>query len=138
MEACVVFCRAKKPPKKRGKVLLIDAVNEVARQRTMSFLRPEHQGRIEATYEAFADEEGFAKVATLEEIAAQGFSLSIPLYVKRQSVSSTTGSDAHTLSEAWVAWEDSARAFWIEMDAVVDMLDGLVADDREPAAVANG
>ncbi len=138
MEACVVFCRAKKPPKKRGKVLLIDAVNEVARERATSFLRPEHQERIESAYAAFADEEGFAKVATLEEIAAQGFSLSIPLYVKRQSASSTTASDARTLSEAWVAWEDSGRAFWIEMDAVVDMLDGLVAEDPDLAEVANG
>lgn len=138
MEACVVFCRAKKPPKKRGKVLLIDAVNEVARERAMSFLRPEHQQRIESAYAAFADEEGFAQVVTIEEIAAQGFSLSIPLYVKRQSGSSTTVSDIRMLCEAWVAWEHSGRAFWIEMDAVVDMLDGLVAEDPDLAEVANG
>ena len=138
MEACVVFCRAKKPPKKRGKVLLIDAVNEVARERATSFLRPEHQQRIEAAYAAFADEDGFAKVATLEEIVGQGFSLSIPLYVKRQSASSVTASDARTLSEAWLAWETSGRTFWVEMDAVVDMLDGIVADEPDLVEVANG
>jgi len=131
MEACVVFCRSKKTPKKRGKVLLIDAVNEVARERAMSFLRPEHQQRIEAAYAAFADEEGFAKVAMIEEIAAQGFSLSIPLYVKRKTAatSATEASHAPTLREAWDAWEDSGRTFWTEMEAVVDLLDGLVGDE---------
>jgi type I restriction enzyme M protein len=132
MEACVVFCRTRKPPERRGRVLLIDAVNEVARERAMSFLKPEHQARIEAAYAAYGDEEGFAKVATLEEIAAQGFSLSIPLYVKRPTTpSGAAGEGAPTLREAWDAWETSGRAFWTEMDAVVDMLDGLVADEPE-------
>ena len=98
----------------------------------MSFLKPEHQARIEAAYAAYGDEEGFAKVATLEEIAAQGFSLSIPLYVKRPTTpSGAAGEGAPTLREAWDAWETSGRAFWTEMDAVVDMLDGLVADEPE-------
>jgi type I restriction enzyme M protein len=138
MEASVVFCRAKKPSKKRGKVLLIDAANEIARERATSFLRPEHQQRIEGAYEAFADQDGFAKVATLEEISAQGFSLSIPLYVKRQNAFSARTSDARTLSEAWVEWDTSSRVFWVEMDGAVDMLDGLVAEDPGLPEVSNG
>ncbi|KYF82480.1 DNA methyltransferase [Sorangium cellulosum] len=130
MEACVVFCRSRKPPKRRGRVLLIDAVNEVARERAASFLKLEHQARIEAAYAAYAGEDGFAKVATIDEIAAQGFSLSIPLYVKRASASNTP---AQTLSEAWAVWEGSSRAFWTDMDAVVDMLDGLVGEEQEAA-----
>ncbi len=135
MEACVVFCRSKKPARKRGKVLLIDAVNEVARSRATSFLRPEHQARIAAAYAKFSDEEGFAKVSTLERIAAQGFSLSIPLYVKRMPVH-TTGANGpqSSLREAWEGFEDSGRTFWTEMDAVVELLDGLV-DGEE---LANG
>lgn len=132
MEACVVFCRSKKPAKRRGQVLLIDAVNEVARERAASFLKPEHQARIEAAYAAFRDEEGFAKVATTAEIEAQSFSLSIPLYVKRQAANATTnGAAAPTLRESWDAWESSGRTFWTQMDAVVDMLDGLVGDAGE-------
>ena len=133
MEACVVFCRSKKQPKRRGKVLLIDAVNEVARERAVSFLKPEHQARIEAAYAAYTDEPGFAKVATTDEIAAQGFSLSIPLYVKRPSAGSSTkeGDAPVTLREAWDAWESSGRTFWTQMDEVVDMLDGLVGNEAE-------
>jgi type I restriction enzyme M protein len=136
MEACVVFCRSKKPSKRRGKVLLIDAVNEVARERAMSFLKPEHQERIEAAYKAFADEEGFAKLATREEIAEQGFSLSIPLYVTRRgSAANNKREERPSLRQAWETWEASGREFWTQMDAVVDLLDGLVVDE---AQVTNG
>lgn len=45
MEACIVICRTSKPPERRGKVLFINAVGEVARERSTSFLKPEHQER---------------------------------------------------------------------------------------------
>ncbi len=108
-------------------------MNEVARERAVSFLKPEHQARIEAAYAAYTDEPGFAKVATTDEIAAQGFSLSIPLYVKRTSAGSSTkeGDAPVTLREAWDAWESSGRTFWTQMDEVVDMLDGLVGNEAE-------
>lgn len=128
MEACVVVCRTVKPAPRRGKVLLIDAVNAVARERAVSFLKPEHQARIENAYTAFVDDPGFAKVMAREEIAAHGWSLSIPLYVKRLSPAAPIG-EAATLGETWRAWEASGRTFWIEVDTVVDMLNGLVGED---------
>jgi type I restriction enzyme M protein len=134
MEACVVFCCAKKPPTKRGKVLLIDAVNEVARERAMSSLRPEHQERILTAYHAYADDEGFAKIATLENIAAFDFSLSIPLYVKRKPAA-IEAQGAHgsrpSLREDWGEWEASSQDFWSQMDSAVELLDGLVGENVE-------
>jgi type I restriction enzyme M protein len=130
MEACVVFCRSRKSEERSGKVLLIDAVAEIARERAMSFLRPEHQNRIAGAYATYADEEGFAAVATLEAIAANDFSLSIPLYVKRKANGATKGDgQPATLQEAWQAWEASGQEFWQQMDGVVAMLDGLM--DKE-------
>ena len=137
MEACVVFCRSRKPPKKRGKVLLIDAVSEVTRERAVSFLRPEHQDRIENAYQAFGDEEGFAKVATTEEIAGQAYSLSIPLYVKRKTAPAPTHGSP-SLKEAWGAWESSGRAFWAEMDSAFDMLNALTNERAKLVEAANG
>ncbi len=124
MEACVVVCRSRKPPERQGKVLFIDAVNEVARERAMSFLRPEHQQRIESAYAAFSDLPEFARVATLADIAAQDHSLSIPLYVKR-SAANGRDSDSRSLAELWAAWEQDGRVFWEEMDALVEMLDSM-------------
>ncbi len=142
MEACIVFCRSRKPTNRRCKVLLIDAVNEIARDRTVSFLRPEHQQRIESAYRTFANEEGFARVATAEEIAGHDFSLSIPLYVKRVAGNVTgEASERQTVpspSETWTAWEQCARVFWTQTQEVVDLLDGLVGDDTERSKAANG
>ncbi|MBK1725060.1 type I restriction-modification system subunit M [Thiocystis violacea] len=131
MEACVVVCRARKPPERQGRVLFIDAVNEITRERAYSYLKPAHQQRIAAAYDAFADEPGFAKAATLEEIAANGHSLSIPLYVKRHTANSAPA-DTRTLAEVWADWEQDGRAFWQQMDALVETLDGLTVEgDRE-------
>jgi type I restriction enzyme M protein len=133
MEACVVICRTNKPVERRGKVLLIDAVHEVARERSMSYLKPEHQQRIADAYAAFADEPGFAQAVDRETIAAQGYSLSIPLYVKRSSNGNGAGADSgasggadhHSLRQVWNEWEQQGRVFWEEMDELVNMLDEL-------------
>ncbi len=132
MEACVVICRSQKTPERQERVLLIDAVNEIARERAMSLLRPEHQARIVNAYLGFTDEPGFATVATLDEIARQDFSLSIPLYVKCASNGSHGADPAHaSLPALWAAWEQEGRAFWQEMDALVEMLDTLVDTPAE-------
>ena len=110
MEACVVVCRSRKPPERQGRILFIDAVAAVARERAQSFLREAHQRRILADYHAFADEPGFARVATAAEIAGQEYSLSIPLYVKRTlNGAGQRASETATLPALWAEWEQSAR-----------------------------
>jgi type I restriction enzyme M protein len=81
MEACVVICRTAKPKARKNKILLINAVNEVTRERAQSFLTDDHIERIVQAYEQFKDEPGFTRVATLEEVRAKDGNLSIPLYV---------------------------------------------------------
>ena len=82
MEACVVICRASKPSERLGRFLFIDAVKEIARERAYSFLKPEHQQRIANAYHTFTDQPGFCRIAGLEQIAANGYNLSMSLYVK--------------------------------------------------------
>jgi len=48
MEACVVICRTAKPKARKGRILFINAVNEVTRERAQSFLTDEHIERIVA------------------------------------------------------------------------------------------
>ena len=130
MEACVVICRSRKPDTRRRRVLFIDAINAVARERAQSFLKPEHQQHILTAYQTFADEPGFARVADLSEIAAQDYSLSIPLYVKRTAVANGAHPAATaTLPELWADWEQEGRVFWLEMDGLVEMLDGINRED---------
>ncbi|MEQ8536439.1 MAG: N-6 DNA methylase [Coleofasciculus sp. D1-CHI-01] len=88
-------------------------------------MKPEHQERILAAYRDFTDEEGFAKVVTVEEVRQQDYSLSIPLYVRRV-LENGTETDNRSLPELWSDWQESGREFWRQMDEVVEMLDGLV------------
>jgi type I restriction enzyme M protein len=81
MEACVVVCRTQKPKARRGKILFINAVNEVTRERAQSFLTDEHLQRIVRAYQDFHDEPGFTRIVPLEGIRAKDGNLSIPLYV---------------------------------------------------------
>lgn len=87
MEACVVVCRTQKPKARRGKILFINAVNEVTRERAQSFLTDEHLHRIVRAYQDFKDEPGFTCVVPIEEIRAKEGNLSIPLYVEQVSES---------------------------------------------------
>jgi len=127
MESCIVVCNRRKPAARKGKVLFIDALNEVTRERAQSFLKPEHQQRILQTFRAFATEEGFSAVATREQIADIGANLSIPLYVKRSTVTRTgNGTDEPlSLRLTWEKWQTDGRAFWQQMDALVETLEGL-------------
>ncbi|MGI6131381.1 MAG: N-6 DNA methylase [Bacillota bacterium] len=108
MEACVVICRTTKPSKRRGRILFINAVDQVTRERAQSFLADEHIERIVEAYRGFTDEPGFTRVATLEEVRAKGGSLSIPLYVESTTANGAEESASeNTLVEALDAWATS-------------------------------
>jgi len=128
MEACVVICRTLKPTERRRKILFIDAVHEVARERAQSFLKPEHQQRIVAAYRAFADQPGFVNVAEIEEVIAKDANLSIARYVKPVKGDSRRNGDGE-LKKAWAAFENTGREFWQQMDAVVEMLDQIGSEE---------
>jgi type I restriction enzyme M protein len=131
MEACVVICRTRKPPARKGKILFIDAVNEVARERAQSFLKPEHQARILKAYKKFVDDPGFAKVASNTEVLEKDGNLSIPRYVRPAQNGNGNGNgavDGKDLKKAWKAFEAGGREFWEQMDGLTEMLDNIVAD----------
>ena len=63
-------------------------------------------------------------------LAAEG-NLAIARYVKKPKPV-VAAEDAVTLAAAWGAFEAEGRDFWTGMDALVDMLDGLVpAEDAD-------
>ncbi|MDB4628027.1 type I restriction-modification system subunit M [bacterium] len=130
MEACVVICRSRKTKNRKGKILFIDAVKEVARQNAQSFLKPEHQSKILAAYQSFSDQPGFAHVATTDYVLAKDGDLSIPKYVEKVN-SSTEGS--LDLPATWANFESDGRSFWTKMDSLVEMLDGVVAEAANDA-----
>jgi len=126
MEAFVLVCRSVKPIERQGKILFIDAVEEVARERAQSFLKPEHQSKILNAYQAFVDQTGFAAVVTNEDVIAQGGNLSIPRHVKKKPTGKSDDG-TESLDATWTTIEEDGRMFWADMDSLVEMLDGVVA-----------
>jgi type I restriction enzyme M protein len=112
MEACVVICRTAKPKARKGKILLINAVNEVTRERAQSFLTDDHIERIVKVYRQFKDEPGFTHVATLEEIRAKDGNLSIPLYVApaTEKCGEQPTRNGNSLPTALSSWLQSSNA----------------------------
>jgi type I restriction enzyme M protein len=104
MEACVVICRSQKPKDRKGKVLFINAVDEVTRQQAQSFLTEAHIAKIANSYRTFAAEDGFTDVATNEEILANNGNLNIVTYVKRD----TTKGNLIDLPAALESWRASS------------------------------
>jgi type I restriction enzyme M protein len=121
MEACVVICRAAKPKARRGKILFINAINEVTRERAQSFLTDAHLQRIVSAYEAFKDEPGFAAVASLANIRAKEANLSIPLYVPSapKAEQQRAGYEVHTLNKALSALLESSQALRKSLKALL-------------------
>jgi type I restriction enzyme M protein len=113
MEACVVVCRTQKPKARRGKILFINAVNEVTRERAQSFLTDEHLQRVVRSWQDFKDEPGFTRVVPIEEIRAKEGSLNITLYVGGETQAQTDAAaeaTATALPDALAGWLASSAA----------------------------
>jgi type I restriction enzyme M protein len=125
MEACVVVCRMSKPRDRRGRILFINAVNEVTRERAQSFLEDEHIEKILGAYRDFADVDGFCHVATLDDIRANNFNLSIPLYVRvngsavRERNNGGYVADDKSLATVMAEWQASSHALRVAMDELL-------------------
>lgn len=82
ISASILILRAKgsKPRERQGKVLFINADRDYGEGRARNHLRPRDEEKITATYRAFADVDGFAKVVTLDELADNDFNCNIRRY----------------------------------------------------------
>jgi type I restriction enzyme M protein len=127
MEACVVICHSQKSKKRRGKTLFIDAVHEIARNGTQSFLMPEHQSRILAAYQSFVTDADFAAVATTNEILARSGDLTVHHYVTRATNISPGSTD--TLTEIWKQFDSNGHEFWMGMEELIENLDGVFSEE---------
>ena len=130
MEACIMICRGErsKAPNRRGQVLFINAINEVERKNAQSFLEDRHIQRIAKAYEAYETEEGFARVVTIQDIADNNFSLSIPLYVKQPVAEDAV--DTRPVQECYDAWRAASEMMKLSYAKLNAMLgEEVVADE---------
>lgn len=123
MEACIVICQTKKPDSHKGHVLFINAVNEVTRKNAESFLEPSHIDKIAKAYAEYKTDDDIAKKVSIREIEKNGFSLSIPLYVKDPS-STAAVAEIGSIQECYAEWCTASAGMWESYEALNDMIGG--------------
>lgn len=75
----LIFNRDKKH---KGKILLIDASNEYKSDRMKNYLQDENIKNILSAYEKFKNKEGYAKVVSIKELAANNYIINIKQFTK--------------------------------------------------------
>jgi len=99
MESCVVVLRMNKPRDRKNKILFINGVKEVTRERAFSFLSRDNLEKISGAYFSPENHGDIARMADVEEIRENLYNLSIPLYVSNGS--KEDGQDLTAAIEAW-------------------------------------
>lgn len=123
MDACIMICRTNKPNSKKGKILFIDAKNEVTRKNNFSYLEDKHIQKIAETYNEFADKEGFSKVVTIPQIQSFNSKLSVALYVKNKS-NGIEENDDIPLNDLYSEWLMSSNEKNSQLDEILNSLKG--------------
>lgn len=110
MTSCLLITNNNKRPKAKGKVLIIQAVEEIRKEKTMSYLDKHHIERIHGAYLKFEDEEGFCSVVDIDTIAQdRDARMSVQLYVKGEAEEEVSFSDAYS------AWQASSSDLKLAM-----------------------
>ena len=120
MEACLLITKTNKFEDKKGKILFINAVEEVKQEKTMGFLEEKHIDKIFKAYKEFTDKENFSTLQTNEEVLANDGNMSISLYVRAQQLSMQT---EEKFEEVYDNWEISSKQLKKSMNKLFEILD---------------
>ncbi|WP_425666607.1 type I restriction-modification system subunit M [Vibrio tubiashii] len=119
MESALLIRRTNKEPKKKGKVLFINAFNEVKDEKTISYLLDEHIQKIFEAYNNYEDIEGFARLVDVEEIMNKDGSLLVTNYVKSSRI---VESNIETFEDSYRSWEKSSEELGLSMNTLFKAL----------------
>ena len=118
MEACIIICQKRKPTNRKGKVLFIDAKNEVTRKNAESFLELKHISKITNAYFSFEDIDGFAKVVDNSIIAANGSLISIQSYVINFN-----DTQVYDCSKSYISWEEQSEKMHHQIKQIINNIE---------------
>lgn len=105
----IVVLRTSKQPERAGKILFVDGSELFTKGRNQNTLEREHADRIVQAYQEFSVQEHFAHVASLDEVRAHDYNLTVARYVaKPQRETGTSLEDAITqLADTWKQVQES-------------------------------
>lgn len=109
LAACVMVFKQNKPTDKKGKVLFIDASDQIRVGRAQNSLEPNHVQQIYDWYDNYQNVENYVKVASMDELKENDFNLNIPLYVEKV-IEDNLPSVEEAMSDLRTAWQASLDA----------------------------
>lgn len=117
MVSCLLITNNNKPEERKGKVLFIEAVNEVRKEKTMSYLDELHIQKVHNAFTDYKKIESFTSIIDNSEIIKdKNARLSVQLYVKEEQ--KTNGNFGKILSD----WETSSKDLKLSMDELFKTL----------------
>jgi type I restriction enzyme M protein len=118
MEACVVVLRTRKDAARQGKILFIEGVKQVTRDRAQSSLSKDNEEKLLNAYLQTENHPDIARLVDLAEIQANNYNLSIPLYV-----SGANGKERHyNVGDAVQAWQDGRELLQEQTESLFKVL----------------
>lgn len=109
LATCILVFKANKSDKKVGKILFIDASDQVRVGRAQNYLEVDHINQIYKWYSDFVDVKNNARTVSLKEIELKNGVLSIPLYIDK-----TVENNLPTFKKAISHIEDLNDEMWKE------------------------
>jgi type I restriction enzyme M protein len=117
MTSCLLITNNNKKSNRKGKVLFIQAVNEVRNEKTISYLDPHHIERIHKAYLNFKPENTFSAIVLNETILEdKNARLSVQLFVKEDIIAE------ESFSLLLEDWEQSSMALRKSMNELFETL----------------
>ncbi|MET0105768.1 MAG: class I SAM-dependent DNA methyltransferase [Sedimenticola sp.] len=101
MEACLLITKTNKEESKRGKILFINAVDEVKQDKTIGFLENNNIEKIFDAYKKFQNQENFSALVSKNDVMDKGGSLAINLYVRSNSLVNIEGGSLMQACDQW-------------------------------------
>jgi len=119
MVACLLICRVNKPTERKGKTLFIQAVDEIRKEKTMSYLDEPHIQKILSAYQNFESVDSFCEVVEKETILKDKVArLSVQYFVK-----SNDKTEMVPFETIYKNWEKSSNDLQVSMNSLFERLD---------------
>ena len=119
MESCLLIIKTNKSADKRGKILFINAVNEVKQQPSMSYLEKKHIDNIFQAYLDFENKENLSTLVDSTDVLSNMGNMTLSLYVQPQKNSESTLS----FEDGFSLWDKSNESMKATMNKLFQTLE---------------
>lgn len=119
MEACLLITKTNKSKERKGKILFINAVNEVKQEKTMGFLEDKHIQKIFKAYKEFKSIKNFAVVKCIEDLMKNNGNMAINLYIRPESLNTK---QVDSFTETFSNWEKSGSELKTSMKELFNII----------------